>query len=229
MAATKTKFVTKSTLLNLGWTESLVSKFLPEPDKFQPNPYHKSGPPMRLYDLKRVERIEKTKRFIATKQAVEPRKKAARKAVTSKREGTMKYVDLVVVQVPKMDRDELVKLACESYNDWQEQKDSRREESRDWEPANFLSSAPFLERICVNYLRHELTGYENHLEKTFGKVGTAEAYKKIKEKVENAITETYPWLTEECKKQRKRREEMEVEAKRAVEIENQRILTNGLR
>jgi hypothetical protein len=207
----KNKFVIKSTLVKRGWTESLIAKFLPEPDSLQPNPHYKAGPPMRLYDLKRVEKIEKSKRFVTAKQKAEPRKAAAKKGVESKLARTMHYVNSVVIKVPLMDRDKLIDLACRSYNEWQEQKDMWSEDIRDWEPANFLSSAPFLERICVNHLRHELTGYEKHLEKTFGKVGTSDAYKKIKEKVEEAIARAYPWLSEECQRQQKRREDQEDE------------------
>jgi hypothetical protein len=38
-----------------GWTGTLIRRFLPTPDRTKVNPHYRSGPPMRLYDLARVE------------------------------------------------------------------------------------------------------------------------------------------------------------------------------
>lgn len=67
--------------------------------------------------------------------------------------------------------------------------------------ASERSSPEFLERITVNYLRHELSSYENHLTRVAGQVGAEDAYWRIKEKVLDAIAGAYPHLAAECCRQ----------------------------
>ena len=45
------------------WTDSLIKKFLGEPDKLGINPHYRTGPKVRLYNLKRVVEVERTKEF----------------------------------------------------------------------------------------------------------------------------------------------------------------------
>jgi hypothetical protein len=45
------------------WTDSLIRKFLGEPDKLGINPHYRTGPKVRLYNLKRVVDVEKTPEF----------------------------------------------------------------------------------------------------------------------------------------------------------------------
>ena len=40
------------------WTDSLIKKFLGEPDKLGMNPLIRTGPKMRLYNLQRVVDVE---------------------------------------------------------------------------------------------------------------------------------------------------------------------------
>ena len=63
------------------------------------------------------------------------------------------------------------------------------------------SDPKFLERICVNYLRHCLTKYEDHLDRMSGKVGFGEGYEEIRRKIFAKISERYEWLADECKRQ----------------------------
>ena len=49
-----------SELKQRGWTDGLIKKFLPKPDETKTNPIVKSAAPMKLYKIKRVERIEKS-------------------------------------------------------------------------------------------------------------------------------------------------------------------------
>jgi hypothetical protein len=45
------------------WTDSLIKKFLGEPDKLGINPHYRTGPKVRLYSLKRVVDVERTPEF----------------------------------------------------------------------------------------------------------------------------------------------------------------------
>jgi hypothetical protein len=125
------------------------------------------------------------------------RRATAQRAVETKRAKVRAWLDGLKISVPKMDMKKLIKRACESYNAMRVYRDDRI----DYGPANENSDQDFLDRICVNYLRHELTRYERHLEEIAGKVGTGEAYLEMKDKVLDAIAEAYPELGMECLKQ----------------------------
>ena len=45
------------------WTDSLIKKFLGEPDKLGMNPVIRTGPKVRFYNLKRVVDVERTPEF----------------------------------------------------------------------------------------------------------------------------------------------------------------------
>jgi len=45
------------------WTDSLINKFLGEPDKLGINLIYRTGPTVRLYNLKRVVEVERTPEF----------------------------------------------------------------------------------------------------------------------------------------------------------------------
>jgi hypothetical protein len=46
-----------------GWTDKLIRHFLGDPDELATNPHHRSGPPMRLYCLDRIEQTEQRADF----------------------------------------------------------------------------------------------------------------------------------------------------------------------
>lgn len=191
------EFVIKSKLVERGWTDALVTKFLPEPDQTKSNPRYRSAAPMKLYLKERVEKIEATEQFKEAKEKSGSRRLSAQKAVESKMAKTMEYVDKAVkVKVPRMSQEQLVARACRHYNDWNIGRDN-------WSGnlATKDSDVLFLHRICVNFLRHEMTEYDDHLDEVRGKVGTGDAYLAIRKKVFDVIAEVYPWLASECKRQ----------------------------
>jgi hypothetical protein len=81
------EFVIKSKLVEQGWTDALVTKFLPEPDQIKSNPHYRLAAPMKLYLKERVERIEATDQFKEAKEKSSSRKRSAQKAVESKISG----------------------------------------------------------------------------------------------------------------------------------------------
>ncbi len=195
--------VTAATIKNRGWTESMIKLFLPEPDLFVTNPVYRSGPKMRLYLLSRVEEIEKTDAFLAAAANSEKRKKSARKAVDTKLKKLKQYIDNMDIKVPVIDLKKLFRKACQHHNHQKNQMQySFPSIYADFIPANLkYSDENFLFRISVNYLRHQLTRYENELKKIVGKTGASEGYIEIKRKVLDAIAQAYPDLAEECQRQ----------------------------
>ena len=65
-----------------------------------------------------------------------------------------------------------------------------------------LKDTAFLDRICVNYIRHELTSYDYLFAKTAGKTGIATAVNKIRAKIFAEIASVYPVFGPECERQR---------------------------
>jgi hypothetical protein len=185
------QFLTKAKLKERGWTDSLIKQFLPLPDKTKMNLHHKSGPPVCLYRQERVTMVESSEEFVTAAAATAARRRSAQNAVETKRAKTVAYVSSVKIEVPKMENDLLVKRACEHFN-----------LKQDRERGAYSDSDPlFLSRISVNYLRHQMTAYEDHLRETAAQVGAREAYLDIKVKVLNAIGAAYPFLNAECKRQ----------------------------
>src|SRR5690606_26832702 len=142
-------------------------------DKTKRNPHYRSAASMKLYEKERVERIEAIDAFKEALEVAAAGRQAAQKGVETKRAKTHAYAGGVEIRVPKLSRSKLIYLACDSYN------------VRALERGNYLGdatrhSAPaFLARITVNYLRHELTPYQEHLDGVEGRIGAGEAYTSI--------------------------------------------------
>ncbi|HPE62478.1 MAG TPA: hypothetical protein PLQ49_00045 [Methanothrix sp.] len=63
------------------------------------------------------------------------------------------------------------------------------------------SDPNFLDRITVNYLRHQLSNYGDYLAQLLGPTGKDEAYKTLRDKILLAIAERFPELATECRRQ----------------------------
>jgi hypothetical protein len=185
------KYIYRSTLLKReGWSDKAVKLFLPNHDKEVVNPYYKSSPPSKLYELSKVELAEETNEFKFFVDKNKSRKLGASKATETKREKILKYISEIIITVPDIEKSQLLKDSVNHYNNW---KSNKNYDSYD-RLATIDSDEHFLKRITTNYLRHNLTSYEKELDRIFGKVGTNEAYTILKERINAAIVEKYKWL-----------------------------------
>lgn len=176
-----------------GWTDLLIKRFLKTPDLVVDNPHYKCAGQMNLYLIERIESIEATPEFKAMMESANGRKKKASQAVETKRSKIMAHVNGLNIVVPEMPEQELREKAVKSFNDFKEAKAMRRDDY-EFEPATVNSDETFLNRISMNYLRHKCTKYERELNQIFGKVGVDDAYVILKEKINGAILEKYPFL-----------------------------------
>lgn len=200
----KKPMITKSRLKSeRGWTDKLLKIFLPIPDLTKQNPNYRSGPPMLLYYIDRVERIEDTEEFKSEKSRTSKRQVSANKAVETKMQQLREWVENIEINVPNCESSKLVKQACDHYNEIQ---NWRKSEGRSTcgRYASPDSDPKFIERICVNYLRHCLTRYEEHLDEISGKVGFSDGYDKIRNKILSKISQVHPWLSQECERQKEK-------------------------
>lgn len=184
-----------------GWTDTAIKKFLGDPDKLGSNPYS-SKTPSHLYLLSRVKKAERTKQFKEWKAASVKRRASARKAAHTRKEKTLAKVRSRLGEIQLHPRarglstKKLRKLAVASYEDL--------ELERNWdEPRTVDSDAPqeFIQRIEVNFLRHEATMYDAELEEYAGSTGVREAVDMVRERVYEVIANEYPFLKKECERQ----------------------------
>ena len=182
-------YITKTNVLGRkGWTQTIIDKFLPKHDKESTNPFSRKAPPVKLYLQSRVEQIENSNEFKVSLEKTLMRKESAAKAVKTKIAKIKQYISTVVIEVPFLGEKELTEKACVHYderNEFNPQIYGRAADSNDIE---------FLNRITRNYLRHMLTRYDVELGEIAGKTGNEEAYQLLREKVNKAIEEKYPWL-----------------------------------
>lgn len=189
-----------------GWTPIIATRLLGEPDAIGPNPHYRNAAPMRLYALSRVEAAEASSAFAAARAGSAARSAGARKAAPVKREALLREVSAMQVTVKLMPADRVQRLAIADYNS------TAFERGKD--PVSADAPRSFLERITVNYIRHQLTRYDGALEETDGRVGVREAACMIRRKVFDAIAANYPALADECRWQMEQRKASRASAAR---------------
>jgi hypothetical protein len=77
--------LTRTQVRERGWSDEMIDRLMPEPDRFRPNPHSRKSPPMRLYDLDRVVRIEASVEYAAMVAGESKRRTAAKKAAETRR------------------------------------------------------------------------------------------------------------------------------------------------
>lgn len=153
---------------------------------------------MKLYKIKRVIRIEKTKAFRIAREKADKRRIAAAKSVETRRARLEEYVKNLVIEVTDLEHDALIDAAQQNF--------LMVSPSTDYSPP--------IEQKCVNFLRHCETAYEEELDAIAGRTGCKDAYYEIKAKVLDAIADKYEWLELECWRQH-----TEMERQRSLDIQ----------
>jgi len=200
----KEQYVSLKGLKAEGWTDKLIQKFLQAPDKTATNPIFASAAPIKLFLRTRVQFVSQTPEFLEEKAKADVRKTSARKAVTTKKDALMAEIKKLKIQVKILPFEKVKSLAIDAYNDHKAY--ISMEYGHDCEFASKKNNDKnFLDRIVVNFIRHELTSYDHSLEIIAGKVGASLALAEIRRKVYAAIAQAYPVYTEECKRQLERR------------------------
>ena len=192
------EFITKTDLISKRkWTDALIKKYMPVPDEIRNNPHYGRASKMKLYKISRVESIEKNEYFLIDFQKTILRRKSSAKMVETKKDNLLIEISELPISVEFIPRNELVPLVIDNYN---KNKDDNKGYSsfRDFDQSK-------LERLTVNYIRHELTPYDYYLKLIVSKVGKKEGYRLLKERIYNCISESYPELTRECTLQFRRK------------------------
>jgi len=184
------EFITKTEIkTRRKWTESLITKYLPDPDLIKNNPMFRGASEMKLYKVSRIDEIEKCELFLIDFQKTSLRRKKSKKMVNTKTDNLLNKISNFSISVKEYNRQELIKMVIDSYNQRNNHKEpiSQRE-----------TDQTTMERLMVNYIRHELTSYDDILMELYSKTGKEQAYKLLNERIYKSIGEVYPYLIEEC-------------------------------
>ena len=188
-------YITKSTLKERGWTEGLINKFL-KPSKIVENPkYHKASP-MLLYLESDVLSVIESEDFKDAKEKAERRRQSAYKAVNTKKNKTKSDIEELLSQIKPPPREDYMKIreyAITHYNN------HKLNYTNNWDfipvDSNESLDFSFERRIICNYLRHVVMNfYEDNLDAMYGRVGNEIYYEQLKDKIMEAIFQTYPEL-----------------------------------
>lgn len=181
-------YITQSEILSdYNWTKTMVEKFLPEPTR-----YH-SAAPMKLWDRNTVLAAMETEDFQKAHQKAEKRRLAGKKAAQARTDKTSRLIDEKIAEISV--------IVCEDGDLEQRVIDDKCERnmffSYDYDKATML-------RWKVNYIRHNLTSYDDVLYRIAGQPGCQSGYHHYKEAVLDAIADAYPAYKEECIRQKER-------------------------
>lgn len=190
----KIEYWTKSSLLDRGWTEKTINELLPPP-KLVDNPYYKCAGKMKLWEQKIVKQRERTKKFKESAEKKAKRRESSLKAVATKKEKTMSLLPTLSLEVERIELEDLRKYTLNAKWNWY------MFTEQDWkaDSVDFADDETVL-RWELNYIRHNLSNYDNELEKLYGKVGKDTVYSKYRNQLMNKIFEVYPELKEEVEK-----------------------------
>lgn len=198
----KDVLLSRSQLKDRGWTESIIKKFLPEPDMVKKNPIYSSAAPMKLYNIEKVKRVEKNIEFKRATEKSKIRSEKMTNIALLKKNKLLEEIDKMEFSIKVIPVNMVLANSIESYNEFHEEM-SMEYGHYNFKPVNANADSDFLERIEVNYIRHNLTEYDRELEEMAGKIGVNEAVIKIKNRILDSIAKKYPELREQCLKQKK--------------------------
>ena len=194
----KPEYYSQTTLKSFGFTAKMIETMLSEPI-LKDNPHYRCAAPMKLWLITEVEVVMQTDEFKEAVQKRESRRQGAAKAVETKRAKLHAEIEAKIQKI-KVEVLTIGQLRNEAIADRQAWYDM------DWENCCDAASAdePTIKRWMVNYVRHNLTSYDDVLYRMSGKVGCQDEYLTYKFAVLDKIAEAYPKLKQECNQQKQR-------------------------
>lgn len=180
--------ITLSELRDRGWTAKMIKDYGLQPDELKDNPHYLCAAPMKLYDLRRIKRIESRAWFKKRYAESLPRRAAAQKAAETKYNKMMAFIESIPITIPDWPKEEAFTKAVKHYNElWVYE--------RGWEdkyiPNYRCLDRNTLERITTNMFRHAQTDYDNILFKCYGKVGVSAAHDYLQKKINDLVHQKY--------------------------------------
>ena len=201
-------------LKDKGWTDAMIRDLLGESDDTRQNPKGVTKPRMKMWLVSRVDEVQNDPSFDNRLVKARNRSAIGTKAAEARAQELADLVSKIEITVTEWSMASAVELAIGHYNVLKEERVGFR---YDWEPAAADSDPEFLDRITVNFLRHECTTYDSLVNNLKGLVGKDRAYVLLRNRTLDAIAEVYPDLEWECEKQHVR--DLEPWERELIELE----------
>lgn len=183
-----------------GFTDKLIRELLPEPMLVE-NPHYKRAAPMRLWYDDEIDMLSRQPDIAGQLADVlakrEKRKAGARKAVETKKKQTALVVDEAIsqIRVKRIDPKRARRNGVRDRQDWYDA-------TEQWDRDAYSADEATKDRWMVNYIRHNLTDYDEGLWRMSGMVGCHDEYARYKNAVLDRIAQAYPECEHECNRQK---------------------------
>lgn len=174
-------YVTLDGLRRRGWSDRMVRELLGRPDVRGWGLRQVARVPVELYQLARVEAVERASVSRGAAGRVPAHVMAQRR-----REAVLATLRVEPIRVPMLPRAELERRAVRY----------RRQVVREGEG----EGCGDLVRWQVGYLRQALRSYDALLDGLFPVTARVEAERLLRHRVYRAIAQAYPWLADECRR-----------------------------
>jgi len=188
------EYITKTDLIKeRKWNIKLIDSLLKTPDlSYQDKTYKVI---VKLFSVERVKDAELSAEFREAQIPLAKRRHSAQAGVKTKERKLLEEVEKMAIDVEVIDRSKLERLAIGQYEE------HKQERSHYYFNDDGYGYEDIIERLMVNYLRHQMTDYHHFLYQFKTKVGKHEACWALKKKILYVIWQKYPYLEEECKSQ----------------------------
>ena len=186
------KRITQSDLFKMGWTKTMIKRFLPEPILIK-NPHYKHAPDIKLWDEAEVLNAMGTAEFKAALQEAERRKAIANKAVCTKQKRTEEKLSEIKsqIRVTVIPEQSLIARTIADKNLWNDYS---------WVTADEVDEGTLSEWV-VDYIKNNLVSWNSNMKKFKGKTGAAKAQLEFTKAVLIEISIAYPKYADECQRQ----------------------------
>lgn len=193
----KTTYCLKE-LKSLGWTPKVIEQLLPEPT-LKKNPMYTCAAPMKCWNISDVEKAMETPEFIAHLEKHKQRQWASKKAVNTKKQKALDELEEIKksIVIKQISEESLKQRTLQAKEDWYD-------ENGNYEADPYKADEDTVNRWMVNYIRHNLTSYDDNLCKLYGKTGKEQLYRTLKNFILDKIAAQYPFLEYECYLQKER-------------------------
>lgn len=190
------RYFTKTKLKRRGWSETLIKTKLGDAHKRVKNPFNSNASDLLLWEEKAVIEKEQDQDFQTHLARREKQSNLMKSRSEKSRQELFSEIESMDINIAIMGAEELKDFAIKEW----------RKEKRGNVPfCPSKAHSQTLARWMVNYIRHNLTRYDQKLEEIIGKTGRKEAVTLIRQRVFKEIARTYPEFSAECQRQLDRR------------------------
>lgn len=200
------EMIIRQTVLEMGFTRSMIAKLLPEL-QLKTNHNYRSGPPMKLWPKDVVEAAMQTDAFRELRAKADRRSQAGKEVAAKKEDALLDKVD-EMLKMLRAERWPLEEVRQQAIADREDQ----NFQHGNFETDPWSAGEATVTRWMVNFVRHQMVwsseygkeyaAYDAYADWLKGKVGRGRAYFAFRSGVLDLIAKVYPELKAECSRQK---------------------------